>query len=106
MTNLEETIFNWLQNARVSNKKAKNKTHKKIDNIIHYSEKYQTIVRCLKEIKDNNLQKSIKITIKNDKEINGMMLIRFHFLNPEARRRSVSFHLPLYYENIIRGYLD
>ena len=101
MTNLEEMIYNWLQSARVHNRKAKNKTHTYTCNVVHYSEKYSTVMRCIKEIKNNKI-KTIKITVIDDNEIHDMILVRFNFLNQDVRHRSISFHLPSYYKNMIK----
>lgn len=92
MNEKELIIYNWLQNAWLINRKAKNKSNK--NNFKKYNEKYDIILKAVKAI--NELE-SENIVYKWDKA-GGSDCIHFYF----GDGKSVSFHIPELYAELIK----
>lgn len=97
MTNDELIIYNWLQGARLTNRKAKNRAEKNVQ-FLRYNEKYETIFKSLKKIKEI---KSENITYRWDYS-NGMSCIHFYF-NGDVKQKSISFHIAPVYDDMLKN---
>ena len=96
MNNEEIIIYNWLQNARFENRKAKDVFRK--DKFKKYSDKYEIILKSvmkINEIKSNNIK------YRWDEKIKGLCCIHFYFIG-DVPTKSVSFHLPDVYAELIK----
>lgn len=96
MTHEELIIYNWLQGARLTNHKAKNKAEKNVQ-FLRYNEKYNTILKSLKKIQEI---KSENITYKWGFSC-GMDCIYFLFKG-DVERKSISFHITPVYADILK----
>lgn len=92
MNQEELIIYNWLQNARFLNHKAKDAYSK--NKKIKYSEKYDIILKAIQEI---NKIKSENIVYRWDRA-GGSSCIHFYFGN----QQSVSFHVPEIYAQVMK----
>ena len=93
-----QEVYNYLSFTWINNKKSK----------LHYfgyqksyAEKSNTIIKCIKLIKENEI-KNIKYMLKVDEKNDNYFIVTFRFKKCDFPYTSFSFHLPNVYKNLVK----